>query len=321
MKQRIASFDECLQLKEVKSLRKIKHENVVRLLEVFRENDHLYLVFELLPDGSLLKTIQDHKGPFAESEIRYIVFQMLSGIAYIHKEGFFHRDIKPENIMWSGDTLKIADFGLAREIRSRPPYTEYVSTRWYRAPEIVLHHEFYNSPVDIWAAGCIMAELFTLKPLFQGTSETDQIYKICSIMGTPGPGNWPDGVRLANKMGIRFPQQQPMPLSTVIPNASPEALDLLKELLSLDPAKRPSAAAALQHPFFKGEKYPVGKVPVQQQITKPTTKDETIQRIIKSSTIEAIPKQNKPKPVTKPRQNVVFSIQQDDEIDDIFADL
>ena len=266
MKQRFSSFEECLQLKEVKSLRKIKHENVIRLLQVFRENDHLYLVFEYIPDGSLLKTIQNHGGPFSEPEIRFIISQLLEGLAFTHRQGFFHRDIKPENILWSGDVLKIADYGLAREIRSRPPYTEYVSTRWYRAPEIVLHHEFYNSPVDIWAAGCIMAELFTLKPLFQGTSETDQLFKICSIMGTPGSSNWPDGLRLATKMGIRLPQSAPTPLSVVIPNASSEAIDLLKELLQLDPAKRPSASQALQHSFFKGEKCPVGKAPVNNNV-------------------------------------------------------
>jgi protein kinase len=253
MKQRYTTFDECLQLKEVKSLRKIKHENVVRMLQVFRENDHLYLVFECL-HGSLLKTIRDHNGPFSEPEIRFIVSQMLEGLAFVHRMGFFHRDIKPENLLWDNEILKIADFGLAREIRSRPPYTEYISTRWYRAPEIVLRHEFYNSPVDIWAVGAIMAELYTLKPLFQGSSETDQLFKICSVLGTPGPTNWPDGSKLATRLGIRLPQFAPTSLSSIIPNASPEAIELLSQLLNLDPSKRPSATQALQHPFFRGEK-------------------------------------------------------------------
>lgn len=137
MKQRFASFNECLALKEVKSLRKIKHENVLRLLQIFRENDHLYLVFELL-NGSLLKSIQERQDPFAESQVRNIIFQMLEGLQVVHKNGFFHRDIKPENIMWRDETLKIGDFGLAKEIRSRPPYTEYVGSRWYRAPEVLL---------------------------------------------------------------------------------------------------------------------------------------------------------------------------------------
>lgn len=256
MKQRSANFEECLQLKEIKSLRKIKHENVVKLLQVFRENDHLFLVFEFLPNGCLLKTIQNHNGPFTEPEIRFIISQLLSGLNYVHRQGFFHRDIKPENLLWNGNTLKIADFGLAREIRSRPPYTEYVSTRWYRAPEIILRHEFYNSPVDIWAVGAIMAELYMMKPIFQGTSETDQLYKICSILGSPA-SSWPESVKLATKLNIRFPQNSSTPLSSLMPNASPEALDLMSELLRYDPSKRPSAAQALQHKFFQGEKCPI----------------------------------------------------------------
>jgi serine/threonine protein kinase len=242
MKQRTATFNECLQMKEVKSLRKIRHENVMRLLQVFRENDHLFLVFEFLPDGSLLQTMCSHVGPFNEDETRFIVSQVLEGLAFCHRQGFFHRDIQPENLLWSGSVLKIADFGLAREIRSRPPYTEYVSTRWYRAPEITLRHEFYNSPVDIWAAGCIMAELTNQKPLFQGTSETSQVFKILAVLGTRGPANWTDGLRLATRLGIKLPQAAAVPLATLVPAASPEALDLLKELLQLDPAGRASAA-------------------------------------------------------------------------------
>jgi protein kinase len=93
--------------------------------------------------------------------------------------------MKPENLLNSGDVVKVADFGLAREIRSRPPYTDYVSTRWYRAPENLLRATVYNSPVDIFATGCIMAELFMLRPLFPGNSEIDQMYKICAVLGSP----------------------------------------------------------------------------------------------------------------------------------------
>ena len=266
MKQRYTTFEECLQLKEVKSLRKIKHENVIKLLQVFRENDHLYLVFELL-GCSLLKTMKEHNGPFTDPEVRFIISQVLEGLAFTHKCGFFHRDIKPENLLWGGDTLKIADYGLAREIRSRPPYTEYISTRWYRAPEIVFRSDSYNSPVDIWAVGTIMAELYTLKPIFQGSSETDQLFKICSVLGTPGPNNWPDGVKYASRLGVRLPQFAPTPLSAIIPNASPEAIDLITELLRFDPSKRPSAAQALQHPFFKGPKLSVSQASAESKLS------------------------------------------------------
>lgn len=328
MKQKYTTFDECLQLKEVKSLRKIKHENVIRLLQVFREDDHLYLVFELA-GNSLLKTIRTHDGPLSEDEVRFVVSQMLEGLAYVHKLGFFHRDIKPENLFWKDEVLKIGDFGLAREIRSRPPYTEYVSTRWYRAPEIVLRHNFYNSPVDIWATGAIMAELFTLKPLFQGSSETDQIFKIFSVMGTPGPNNWNEGVQLAARLGIRLPQFTPTPLSQIIPNASPDAIDLLTQLLNLDPSKRPSASQALQHPFFKGPKISVFKP--QSAISQPAVTHVTLQKkmdeddsiALKVSTFE---QKNNDAPIFGERKTIAgykpsMNLEDPEDFDDIFDDL
>jgi protein kinase len=249
MKQRYGSFEECLQLKEVKSLRKIKHPNIVKLLQVFRENEYLFLVFELL-GKSLLKTATE-RGCYPENDVRSIMWQVLTGLAYAHRQGFFHRDLKPDNLLWKDDVLKIADFGLAREIRSRPPYTEYCGTRWYRAPEIILRSEFYNSPVDIWAAGVIMVELVTGRAIFQGTSENDQIYKIFGILGTPTQRTWADGIRLANRMGIRFPTTVSVGLASAAPNASPDAMGLMTEMLRFDPARRPSAAQALQHDFFK----------------------------------------------------------------------
>lgn len=272
IKQKYKDFDECLQLKEVKSLRKIKHENVERLLSVFRENDTFYMVFELLQE-SLLKTMESRSNRFKESEIRYIIHQLLSGLQFVHKQGFFHRDIKPDNLLWGGKILKIADFGLAREIRSRPPYTEYISTRWYRAPEIILRHQFYNSPVDIWAAACIMAELYLGKPIFQGTSETDQMYKICAIMGNPTPQNWPDSEQLILRHGFRLPQASAVPLQSLMPDASSQAIDLMYQMLRYDPAKRPSASQALSHPYFDGpmEAPYLGKenTPPPQDIPKP----------------------------------------------------
>ncbi|KAH0793415.1 CMGC family protein kinase [Histomonas meleagridis] len=321
MKQKYSSFDECLQTKEVKSLRKIKHKNVERLIQVFRENEHLYLVFEFL-EGSLLKTINEHNGPFSEPEIRFIISQLLEGIAYVHKCGFFHRDIKPENLLWKGDVLKIADFGLAREIRSRPPYTQYISTRWYRAPEIVLRHEFYNSPVDIWAVGAIMGELYTLKPLFQGTSETDQIFKICSILGCP-EYSWPDGSRLAAKLGIRVPQFAPTPLSTIIPNASPEAIDLLNQMLKMDPLKRISAKQALLHPFFKGISEPIRKNPtINENIESKPIKLKEEQKMdgceAEKIQVRTLQSNSRIKNVTK---SMFSNHEENDSFDDILDDL
>lgn len=176
---------------------------------------------------------------------------MLQGLAFMHKHSFFHRDIKPENMLVKGDIVKVADFGLAREIRSRPPFTDYVSTRWYRAPEVLLRSTTYNSPIDAWAMGCIMAELFTLRPLFPGSSEGDQLYKICSVLGNPTHSSWPEGMKLAAQMNYRFPQFVPTQLAQLIPHASPEALQLMTDLLKYDPNQRPTSSQALQYPFFQ----------------------------------------------------------------------
>ncbi len=161
---------------------------------MIRENDELFFVFEFM-EGNLYELMKNRDRHFTESHIRNIMYQIFQGVAYMHKSGFFHRDIKPENMLVKGDVIKVADFGLAREIRSRPPYTDYVSTRWYRAPEVLLRSTNYNSPIDQWACGGILAELYTLRPLFPGSSEADEIYKICAIMGSPTMKNWPEGIK------------------------------------------------------------------------------------------------------------------------------
>ena len=166
--------------------------------------------------------------------------------------------MKPENLLCNGtDLVKIADFGLAREIRSRPPFTDYVSTRWYRAPEVLLRSTSYNSPIDLWAVGCIMAELFTLRPLFPGSSEVDEIYKVVAVLGTPSQDAWAEGHKLAAAMHFRFPQMVPTPLKTLIPNASKAAIDLMKDLMAWNPASRPSCVQSLRYSFFTdGEPIP-----------------------------------------------------------------
>jgi serine/threonine protein kinase len=160
--------------------------------------------------------------------------------------------MKPENMLILGEVVKLADFGLAREIRSRPPFTDYVSTRWYRAPELLLRSTTYNSPVDIFGLGCIIAELYLLRPLFPGSSEVDQMFKICAILGSPSQADWPEGYKLASKINFSFPKFVSTSLSTLIPNASADAIDLIYKMLQYDSTKRPTAAQCLQHPFFNG---------------------------------------------------------------------
>ncbi|KAI3792840.1 hypothetical protein L2E82_06731 [Cichorium intybus] len=250
MKRKYYSWEECINLREVKSLRKLNHPNIVKLKEVIRENDILYFVFEYM-ECSLYQLMKDRVKPFSETEIRNWCFNVFQGLVYMHQHGYFHRDLKPENLLVSKGVIKIADFGLAREITSQPPYTEYVSTRWYRAPEVLLQSPTYGSAVDLWAMGAIMAELFTLRPLFPGSSEADEIYKICSVIGSPTESTWHEGLELANTINYQFPELGGVNLSSLIPSASKEAVNLISALCSWDPCKRPTAVEALQHPFFQ----------------------------------------------------------------------
>ncbi|KAK2172693.1 hypothetical protein NP493_939g00006 [Ridgeia piscesae] len=211
----------------------------------------LYFVFEYMKEN-LYQMTKDRDKLFPESTVRNIVYQVLQGLVFMHKHGYFHRDLKPENLLCSGpDCVKVADFGLAREIRSRPPYTDYVSTRWYRAPEVLLRSTNYSSPIDMWALGCIMAELYTLRPLFPGSSEIDQLFKVSSVLGTPSKSEWPEGQRLAAAMNFRWPQMVPTPLKQVIPSAGPDGLQLMRDMMLWDPEKRPSAQQCLRTNYFR----------------------------------------------------------------------
>ncbi|XP_040441760.1 serine/threonine-protein kinase MAK isoform X2 [Falco naumanni] len=296
MKRKFYSWDECMNLREVKSLKKLNHANVIKLKEVIRENDHLYFVFEYMKEN-LYQLMKDRNKLFPESVIRNIMYQILQGLAFIHKHGFFHRDMKPENLLCIGPELvKIADFGLARELRSQPPYTDYVSTRWYRAPEVLLRSSIYSSPIDMWAVGSIMAELYTLRPLFPGTSEVDEIFKICQVLGTPKKSDWPEGHHLASAMNFRFPQCVPISLKTLIPNASSEAIQLMSDMLNWNPKKRPTASQALKYPYFQ-----VGQVlgPPPQYLEKQTP----IKPIQPTEPKPALPKLevvSKPEPLSSP---------------------
>lgn len=238
-----------MSLREIKALRKLNHKNIVKLKEVIRVKDDLYFVFEFMKNNVYQK-IQRRTEDLPEKDIKLIMYQSLNGLAHMHKHGFFHRDLKPENLLCNGDIVKLGDFGLAREIKSAPPLTDYVSTRWYRAPEILLRSTTYSSPIDIFALGAIMAELYMMRPLFPGNSEMDQIYKLCAVMGSPSKYEWPEGHELAADMEFEFPRFQETPLNQIIKNASDEGLDLMKRMMRFNPTDRPTAVECLEHPFF-----------------------------------------------------------------------
>lgn len=263
LKKKYSVWQDCVDLREVKSLTKLQqHENIVKLKEMILVDDNLNLVFEYMEKNLYELMTQRQSRKFKEAQIRAIIFQTLQGVAYMHKYGFFHRDLKPENLLVKGEKIKIADFGLAREIRSLPPYTDYVSTRWYRAPECILKSTKYNSPIDIWAMGCIMAELYNFKPLFFGNSEKEVLSRMCVVMGTPNNNTWQEGTLLAKKIYTKFRECPGMPLAQVIPDASKDAIDFISEMLKWDPVKRATASSLLAHPFLT-------KFPIPPRISTP----------------------------------------------------
>ncbi|KAK4742868.1 hypothetical protein SAY87_000869 [Trapa incisa] len=249
MKRKFYYWEECVNLREVKALRKLNHRNIIKLKEVVKENNELFFIFEHM-DYNLYEIMQDRGCPFSEEEIRNFMSQVLQGLSHMHRVGYFHRDLKPENLLVSNHFLKIADFGLAREVTSIPPYTEYVSTRWYRAPEVLLQSWLYTPAIDMWAVGTILAELFTLCPIFPGESELDQLLKICTVLGRPDWTAFPEAKNVSRLIDLDYSQILPVNIRRMIPNASIEAIDLIMQLCSWDPSKRPTADQALQHPFF-----------------------------------------------------------------------
>ncbi|KAM7496249.1 hypothetical protein LguiA_020663 [Lonicera macranthoides] len=249
MKRKFYFWEECVNLREVKALRKLNHPNIIKLKEIVRENNELFFIFEYM-EHNLYQIMRERQRPFEEGEIRCLMSQMLQGLVHMHKNGYFHRDLKPENLLVTNDIMKIADFGLAREVLSMPPFTDYVSTRWYRAPEVLLQSSVYTPAIDMWAVGAILTELFTLCPIFPGESELDQLYKICCVLGTPDWTTFPEARNVSGLISISNAEIMPANLSDLMPNASLEAIDLIKLLCSWDPSRRPTADQCLQHPFF-----------------------------------------------------------------------
>ncbi len=257
LKNKMSSWEECMSQNEILTLRKLNHENIVKLIEVIREsNSDVSYIFELC-DCNLFEFIEKHRKQkmfIPEAKIRNIIYQITSGIKYLHSFNIMHRDLKPENILIiiNNNLVKLADFGTAKEV---PNYkdnslTDYVCTRWYRAPECTLKSNNYNEKIDIWAIGCIMAELYTLKPIFPGIDEFDQLNKILRVTGTPEFNDWPEGFALIQKLNIRIPNYNKGNLRQIVFNANDDAIDFLENIFQINPEKRPSAAELLKHPYF-----------------------------------------------------------------------
>ncbi|XP_049850629.1 uncharacterized protein LOC126323281 isoform X2 [Schistocerca gregaria] len=174
-----------MALREIRMLKKLRHENLVNLIEVFRRKRRFYLVFEFV-DHTVLDELEEKPGGLGELVTRCHTFQVLRAIHYCHSNNIVHRDVKPENVLVSRlGVVKLCDFGFARLLAAPgEPYTDYVATRWYRAPELLVGDVKYGREVDIWAVGCLFAEMMTGDPLFPGDSDIDQLFQIVKMLGT-----------------------------------------------------------------------------------------------------------------------------------------
>jgi mitogen-activated protein kinase 1/3 len=249
-------------LREIKLLRLLRHPDIVEIKHIMlppsrREFKDIYVVFELM-ESDLHQVIKANDDLTPE-HYQFFLYQLLRALKYIHTANVYHRDLKPKNVLANADCkLKICDFGLARVAFNDMPttifWTDYVATRWYRAPELCgSFFSKYTPAIDIWSIGCIFAEILTGKPLFPGKNVVHQLDLITDLFGTPSI----EAIsRVRNEKARRYlnsmRKKQPVPLSQKFPTADPLALKLLERLLSFDPKDRPTAEESLADPYFKG---------------------------------------------------------------------
>ena len=245
--------------RELEMLKKIKHENIVEYKESFIHKKNLYLVFEYV-EKNLLELLQETPNGISPPKIKYLIYQLIKAIKYLHSKNIIHRDIKPENLLINPDLkLKLCDFGFAREVKLNmennniSQMTDYVATRWYRAPELLLSGGIYGPEVDYWAIGCIMGELIDGNPIFPGDDEYDQLNYIIKIIG-----NLPIQF---TEMFYENPIFQGKDLLFVdkiesldkryLGKISKDAIDFMKQLLRIDPSKRLNGDTVFKHKYYE----------------------------------------------------------------------
>ncbi|KAJ1452465.1 kinase-like domain-containing protein [Pelagophyceae sp. CCMP2097] len=252
-------------LREIKMLRGVEHENVIKLYDVLNDSKttdggiDILLVFELMATD--LEHVIHAKRPIGDAEAKSYAQMLLRGLDFLHSHFVLHRDIKPANLLIGhSGVLKLADFGYARALAESHYAMSYqCCTLWYRPPELLLGAADYSARVDSWSAGCVIAEVSTRLPLFPGDSEIDQLAKIFDVQGTPSEKNWP-GVEALRKYA-RFSETSGSTLRARLDSASTDLVSLCDSLLKCDPNKRAFAAEALELPYFSNEPRPALRPP------------------------------------------------------------
>ena len=201
---------------------------------------------------NLYEAIKGRKKFLSEQKVKIWIFQVLKALNYMHRNGIFHRDIKPENILLKGSTnIKLADLGSCKGIYGKQPFTEYISTRWYRAPECLLTDGYYNYKMDIWGLGCVFFEMLTLFLLFPGYNVIDQVNKIHNILGSPNIDLFNKLLCHSQRTDISYIKKNGIGIKRYLSHISDDAIDIISKMLIYDPDKRYTAKECLTHPYFK----------------------------------------------------------------------